>query len=41
MERNEFVALLEKMLTIRLFEMRVVDVFSQAKTPGGGHVYVG
>lgn len=41
MERKELVTLLEKMLTIRLFEMRVVDVFSQALTPGGGHTYVG
>ncbi|MBI2877846.1 MAG: thiamine pyrophosphate-dependent dehydrogenase E1 component subunit alpha [Candidatus Tectomicrobia bacterium] len=41
MEREVLKGLLKRMLTIRLFELKTADVFSQARTPGGGHAYVG
>lgn len=41
MEREVLIGLLKNMLTIRLFELKAAEMFSQAKTPGGGHAYVG
>jgi pyruvate dehydrogenase E1 component alpha subunit len=39
--RDKLLSMLRTMLTIRMFELQVADIFAQGLTPGGGHLYVG
>ncbi len=41
MEKEEMISMLEKMIRIRKFEERVVDLFAKGKIPGFVHSYIG